>query len=397
MKTLLCNTVDPIPSLQGQTVCGGRVNVVNALRCEAGDVTMGISPSDGFIVPIDQEAVVTVSLAQCASSIVGANVAISPNNGDDSFLAHDDGVAPDAHAGDGTYSASWTPRSGGPVTLAVEATFDGGSLVDSVTGEVIEVPQYVVYAVDSPSSWIDATQGTNAGAIGDDDYVEIPIGFDFAYYGITHDMVKISSNGFLAFGSDGVSSFINDPIPWGGAPNDIIAPLWDDLNPSQGGAVYYLLAGQAPNRSLTVAWVDVPYYGTTGSATFEVTLVESGSQIIFQYLDVESGDYTRTLGRSATVGIEDGAGITGLEFSFDQPAIRNGMLIWIREAPECDDGRDNDDDGLIDYPDDPQCVSAFDDDEERVSCGLLGIEILIVGPVAWAMRLRRRQHPRKKT
>ncbi len=34
-----------------------------------------------------------------------------------------------------------------------------------------------------------------------------------------------------------------------------------------------------------------------------------------------------------------------------------------RDPPQCSDGRDNDGDGLIDYPDDPGCSSAQDDDE----------------------------------
>ena len=91
------------------------------------------------------------------------------------------------------------------------------------------------------------------------------------------------------------------------------------------------------------------------------------------------------------LGIEDAAGVTGLEYSYNAPAIRNSMAIWIRRAPKCNDGRDNDGDELIDYPDDPECVSEFDESEQR--CGLLGIEVMV--PIAWAMRLRRRQRTRK--
>jgi hypothetical protein len=389
MKKLLCNTVDGIPALQGKAVCEGRLNVFNALQsCEAGQAAMVISPSDGFVVPMDQETVTTVSLVRCASLIIGASVVVTPNNGDQSFLAHDDGAAPDARAGDGIYSASWIPGNAGPVTLAFDATFAGGSLVDSVTGDVIEVIHYVAYDDVLPFHWIDATQGTNTGIIGDDAYVEIPIGFDFTFYGATHDTVKISSNGYLTFGPD-ATDYSNDPIPSSQDPNDLIAPLWDDFNPSQGGAVYYLLEGEAPIRRLTIEWSGVPYYGTTGAATFEVTLFESVNQIVFKYLDVDSGNPARDFGRSAAVGIEDTAGNYGLAYSYNQPVISNSMAIWIREAPKCDDGRDNDDDGSIDYPDDAQCWSKLDETEQ--ACGLLGIEVLIVAPLAWAMRVRRRR------
>ena len=393
MRTLLCDTVDEIPALQGRILCGGRLNLHNALQsCENGEIALVISPFDGFAVPIDRETVTTVSLSQCASSITAASVVVTPDNGDESFSAHDDGVAPDIQANDGTYSAYWTPGNAGSLTLVVDAAFNGGSVAESVTGEVIDVMRHVADPNLRPFEWIDATVGENAGINGDDTFVCIPIGFDFVFYGENKEEVCISSNGFLTFAEEGASEYGNAAIPSQEAPNDLIAPYWDDLYPYAGGAVYHLLEGDAPNRRLTIEWFSVPYYGTTGSATFEVTLLESTDWMVFQYLDVESGSPYHDLGRSATVGIENATGEFGVEYSYNEPAISNFMTIWVRR-PECDDDRDNDEDGVIDYPDDLQCWGEVDRSEQR--CGLLGIEILILAPIAWAVRLRGRLRTRK--
>jgi hypothetical protein len=55
-------------------------------------------------------------------------------------------------------------------------------------------------------------------------------------------------------------------------------------------------------------------------------------------------------------------GTGNLGLIVDLFAYRNDILAVI-EQPECADGIDDDGDGLTDYPDDPGCFDAFDDDE----------------------------------
>jgi len=50
--------------------------------------------------------------------------------------------------------------------------------------------------------------------------------------------VRVSSNGFLTFDVNG-TQWLNDSIPSVAAPDDIIAPFWDDLDPSLAGGVYW--------------------------------------------------------------------------------------------------------------------------------------------------------------
>ena len=97
------------------------------------------------------------------------------------------------------------------------------------------------YTVDDTLGldWIDATGGTQVsfGNPDDDFAVDIEIGFDFKYYENTYDKLNISTNGLITFGSD-TQAFTNQPIPLDLKPNNLLAPLWADLD-TEGGAVYY--------------------------------------------------------------------------------------------------------------------------------------------------------------
>ncbi len=51
----------------------------------------------------------------------------------------------------------------------------------------------------------------------DKKYGSFPIGFDFDFFGVTHDVFWVSSNGLVMFGS-GSNAFSNVSIPDGGRP-----------------------------------------------------------------------------------------------------------------------------------------------------------------------------------
>ncbi|MCA9771653.1 MAG: S8 family serine peptidase [Myxococcales bacterium] len=186
--------------------------------------------------------------------------------------------------------------------------------------------------------WIDA-QGGTAHALADDDSVEVPIGFDFEFFGTIYSSVWVDSNGFIAFdgtGTGGITGVNPNPtIPTAAAPNAVAAPFWDDLNPSIGGLVNTLVTGTAPDRRFVAQWTGVTQFNLPAGETvaFQVVLKEGG-EISFNYADTTFGSGTYDFGASATVGIEDAAGTEGLLYSYDTPSLSDFSSIRIYQQ-EC--------------------------------------------------------------
>jgi hypothetical protein len=99
----------------------------------------------------------------------------------------------------------------------------------------------------------------------------------------------------------------------------MVAPLWDDLNPSSGGNVYRY--HDEANGRYIVQWDGVPHYPNEGSFTFQVILHASGV-IVYQY---ESISY----GNEATIGIENADASDGLQVAYNATYVQDGMAIML--------------------------------------------------------------------
>ena len=153
--------------------------------------------------------------------------------------------------------------------------------------------------------------------LGDDDSETVTLPFGFLFYGSSSSTMRISSNGYLTFGS-AATNYGNRSIPRS-SPNLMIAPFWDDLNPSAGGTVYYKAYGDR----FIVEWKNVPKYYNSGSYTFEAILYADGN-IKFQYQDMGNGGPLN----SATVGINRDAG-AGLQVAYNQSYVVDGLAVLI--------------------------------------------------------------------
>jgi hypothetical protein len=171
----------------------------------------------------------------------------------------------------------------------------------------------------APFAWI-ATNAMTSIVLSDDGVsTPQPLPFAFSYYGQTYGQVYIGANGLMGFTSSNLGTAVNADLPTLAAPNAIICPYWDDLNPALGGSVWLGALGAAPNRKFIVSWFEVPHKETAGGLTrftFQVILHETGP-IAFQYLQVESGRNTLLSGRSATVGVEDSTGWLATKYSYN--------------------------------------------------------------------------------
>lgn len=181
-------------------------------------------------------------------------------------------------------------------------------------------------------NWVEIN-GTGVTLGLDDDSTSSPIalGFGFNFYGTVYTTVNVCSNGWLSFTAT-TDEYTNQAIPLDDAPNNIICPFWDDLNPTAGGTVYYY--ADAANGRFIVEWDGVVHWNTTDPYTFEVILYDDG-RIVFQYEEM--------LGTlvSSTIGIESANGLDGLEIAFDEAYVHNNMAIvisspcgWISVAPD---------------------------------------------------------------
>ncbi|MBN1966048.1 MAG: DUF11 domain-containing protein, partial [Anaerolineae bacterium] len=162
-------------------------------------------------------------------------------------------------------------------------------------------------------------------ALGDNDYAEVTIGFDFKFYGTSaitpnvYNSVFVGSNGFLSFGI-GSTDLSPDALPNPTLPNNLIAVAWDDLAP---GTAYvqsfaqcpYNPAGTAVDACFIVQYDDFTHADSSPAGTFQAILFRSGS-ILMQYETVDAPD--------ASTGIEDSLGIVGLNYG---PALADEMAI----------------------------------------------------------------------
>ncbi len=181
-------------------------------------------------------------------------------------------------------------------------------------------------------NWVDISGiGTPIALNGDDQTISgIPIGFSFPFYGTNFTTLNVCSNGWLSFTST-ATAFTNAALPTGGttAPENLIAPFWDDLDfrPASGsGTAYRYYDG----TRLIIEYKDVPHYATSGPGgpyTFEIMLYPSG-KIEYQYLNIP------LLLNSCTIGIQNAARSVGLQMVFNANYVHNNLAVRIQKTPE---------------------------------------------------------------
>ena len=186
-------------------------------------------------------------------------------------------------------------------------------------------------AIDA--NWIDITDtGTLYSFPTNDASGEsIQLGFDFPFYGETYNECIINPNGWIGFGDDN-TEWDNGSIPSTSAPRASIMGFWDDLNPSNdnctnscSGDVYY-----HTNEDRMVVWFDNvshwPNYFDNSVYSFQIVIHATG-EININY-GTMIGDVN-----SATVGIQNAAGNSGLQMAYNSSYIHEDLTTIIKKAP----------------------------------------------------------------
>ena len=171
-------------------------------------------------------------------------------------------------------------------------------------------------------NWIDISSNCTQLNFDHNDHSAPPIdiGFDFEFYGEIYDELIVNPNGWIGFGDDW-TDYHNYSIPRQDAPKPAIFGFWDDLDPLQGGDVYYY----TNNEDMLVVWYDdvIHYPGNwNGTYDFEIILKADGT-IKIQYRDV-SGDVD-----SSTLGIQNANGNIGLQISYNEIYAHDELAVEI--------------------------------------------------------------------
>jgi subtilisin family serine protease len=317
MKALLMRSVDAKASLSGRVVTGGRLNLLNAVSCTNSPKVLLSAPADGFGAGVGDALPIRVIGANCASPAGLANVSVTVNGSPVALSAS----SPDR----GLYTGSYTVGATGALAVTASVTVEGSTATQTVNGSAVQ--NYTCVDVNDP--WVDATPGTRltTASSSDDGFSTLSIGFPFTFYGQTYTQTYVSSNGFMTLGSSaGADLFDNAAIPDPAAPNGLVAPYWDDLNPAAAGDVYAGISGSVGNRALHVEWLNVPHFWSSGTATFEVSLYEATGKITYRWLDTDLND-PRSFGASATAGLETTTGTIGRQLSRNQPVLMSGREV----------------------------------------------------------------------
>jgi hypothetical protein len=189
-------------------------------------------------------------------------------------------------------------------------------------------------------NWIDIS-GTGTGiTLADDNFGgPYPVGFTFPFYGTGNDSFYLGSNGFISFGA-GSSTFTNQcSLPSATIPNNLIALMWDDLDPGDNfDQVYYesfpLCPAISPEPCLVVQYQNYHHWpgvlgGGTIAGTFQAVLFASGD-ILIQFQDAGAEE-----GSGSTTGIEGPGGSVGLTYACNTAlSLSDSLAVLFTTSPD---------------------------------------------------------------
>lgn len=303
-----------ITSVDGKTISGRRIQLsgtdgVGALTCQNQEVSKRLAPKNrAMTVPVGTPVDFRYLNFNCD---VPAGMPI---------VASEQGL-------------TWTDDRG-VYTSQFMPTQSGAFAFDFGAGDVVTVNVY------NPTLWrayvasVDATfqyrviAGTKL-TMGDDtvDSIQLPFPIHFAGDDVGLWTLHVGSNGLMSLTERDVTSWQNTALPYTRVQT-LVAPFWDDLNPSRGGGVYWEVVGTAPNRELVVEYRDVMQFSSGSNGTFQVVFFENSSDILFNYLSVEKlGN-----GGLATIGVQLSDKEATL-FSHNEAKLTNDMAVRFTRKP----------------------------------------------------------------
>lgn len=187
-----------------------------------------------------------------------------------------------------------------------------------------------------PLDWQPGTTPLDAKA--DDSAIEVRMPFLFPLFQnsvkgsgakretTAFEIAYVSPNGYIRFDGTG-TEHVNSALPNPAAPNAAVYAFWDDLYMDASSSIWMT----ADVDSFTVEWRDMTFHAPSSvRLTFSATLFPNGD-VELKYLDL-SGDGSS--GNSATVGVESFDGRAGFTYSYNEPSLHSGQMIYLSRAAQ---------------------------------------------------------------
>jgi hypothetical protein len=177
----------------------------------------------------------------------------------------------------------------------------------------------------SPRFAIADTATSDDGVIQD-----MPLGFDFTFYGNTYNKVNFFMNGFLLFGTappmKQSGTAVGGFLPGQGVPpKNIIGLGWSDWTPQKvHNAILFESRGTAPNRKFIVQFNNVPEFNGSGHLMGQIVLSEGTNDITLYTNSVNVSNAKNFL----TQGIQD---LTGSQAMWDS-VLNANTGVWSRRV-----------------------------------------------------------------
>jgi hypothetical protein len=172
-----------------------------------------------------------------------------------------------------------------------------------------------LYVAGVPAPGLDLTSYCKAsGSLSPncDNIVYIVRGFNFTYMGLDYTSVKISSNGYLVPGTPSVNAAAAiQKLPSPAFPNNIIAPLWSDLEFANADAMWLIWV---TDTHTVIEWRHANLRGSpTIRYDFEIWIETGTNNITFAYGTLDA-DISSPTSFGYSVGAENPDGSAGASY-----------------------------------------------------------------------------------
>lgn len=178
-------------------------------------------------------------------------------------------------------------------------------------------------------SWISGS--SKVALSGDEDARTIALPFPVKLYGVPYSSASITTNGLINFLAPRLGDYENTALPSAGKPDGTVAVFWDDLVLDKKSSVQTAVSGSIGSRTFAVVWNNASFSGNTSARiSFEAVFDEATGSVTLQYQGLAATSPEN--GASATVGIENQAGTDALQYSFDEPVLKDRSAIRIAQG-----------------------------------------------------------------